>query len=272
MKKKTDRGFSLIELIIAIAILIILTGLLAPQFMKYIEKSRKAACLNNIDVMLQEYQVAMIDNPDIKPEDVLDMMVKRGMKCPSKGTYTIRRLDDEHFVVNCGVHGDGEAESTDPKEVLGKDVYERILKFADEYSLSDIKKMFAAAGMKDYHITNDTIRQYLLKEVYNGEWPKADKSLFTGSKYAGDLYVQPYINVKNTSGGSVEDTTPESVFAYIGPSSNDTSGNKWAAYFIYDPNGKTWYRAPDGKSILIMNQDWDTVKANTIDKGWIPVE
>ncbi|WP_347134021.1 prepilin-type N-terminal cleavage/methylation domain-containing protein, partial [[Clostridium] symbiosum] len=42
----TDKGFSLIELIIAIAILIILTGLLAPQFMKYIEKSRKAVCMN----------------------------------------------------------------------------------------------------------------------------------------------------------------------------------------------------------------------------------
>lgn len=41
-KKKNNKGFSLIELIIAIAILIILTGLLAPQFMKYIEKSREA--------------------------------------------------------------------------------------------------------------------------------------------------------------------------------------------------------------------------------------
>ena len=39
-KKKNNKGFSLIELIIAIAILIILTGLLAPQFMKYIESDR----------------------------------------------------------------------------------------------------------------------------------------------------------------------------------------------------------------------------------------
>ncbi|WP_294146296.1 prepilin-type N-terminal cleavage/methylation domain-containing protein [uncultured Clostridium sp.] len=272
MKKKTDRGFSLIELIIAIAILIILTGLLAPQFMKYIEKSRKAACLNNIDVMIQEYQVAMIENQDIKPEKVLEMMVKRGMKCPSKGEYSIKHLDDENFLVNCKVHGDGEAESTDPKVVLGKDVYERMLKFADEYSLAEMQKMFKEAGMNSAHITNDTIRQYLLKEVYGGQWPKADKSQFTGSKYTGDLYVQPYINVKNTSGGTVEETTKESVFAYIGPSSNDTGGSKWSAYFIYDPNAKKWYREPNGNSILIMNQDWDTVKANTIDKGWIPVE
>ena len=71
----TDKGFSLIELIIAIAILIILTGLLAPQFMKYIEKSRKAVCMNNVDVVISEYQVAVIEDRDIKPEKVLDDMV-----------------------------------------------------------------------------------------------------------------------------------------------------------------------------------------------------
>lgn len=268
MKKKTDRGFSLIELIIAIAILIILTGLLAPQFMKYIEKSRKAACLNNIDVMLQEYQVAMIDNPDIKPEDVLDMMVKRGMKCPSKGKYTIRRLDDEHFVVNCGVHGDGEAESTDPKVVLGKDVYERMLKFTDEYSIDEIKKMFNKAGIATNSITNDKIRQYLLKEVYGGQWPKVDKSQF-GSSYPGDLYAQSYVNLKTTS---LENASKENIVAYIGPNSNDASGKNWEAYFIYDPESQKWYKEPNGNLYRIMDRDWNTIKANTIDKGWIPVE
>ena len=59
--RKKDRGFSLIELIIAIAILIILTGLLAPQFMKYIEKSRKAACLHAMDTIAEEYLVGLTD-------------------------------------------------------------------------------------------------------------------------------------------------------------------------------------------------------------------
>lgn len=37
---KSNRGFSLVELIIVIAIMAVLIGLLAPQYVKYVEKSR----------------------------------------------------------------------------------------------------------------------------------------------------------------------------------------------------------------------------------------
>ena len=58
-KKKNNKGFSLIELIIAIAILIILTGLLAPQFMKYIEKSREAKDMQAMDTVYSSVQAAL---------------------------------------------------------------------------------------------------------------------------------------------------------------------------------------------------------------------
>jgi type IV pilus assembly protein PilA len=40
MKKMNNKGFSLVELIIVIAIMAVLVGVLAPQYLKYVESSR----------------------------------------------------------------------------------------------------------------------------------------------------------------------------------------------------------------------------------------
>lgn len=61
MEKDKQKGFTLIELIIAIAILIILTGLLAPQFMKHIEKARRAKMLQRMDAVYETLVVSYIE-------------------------------------------------------------------------------------------------------------------------------------------------------------------------------------------------------------------
>ena len=60
-KKKNNKGFTLVELVIVVAILAILVGLLAPQYTKYVEKSRKAADVDNMNEMVKAVQVYAVD-------------------------------------------------------------------------------------------------------------------------------------------------------------------------------------------------------------------
>lgn len=50
-KRKNNKGFSLVELIIVIAIMAILVGVLAPQFAKYLGKSKAATDVQNAQQM-----------------------------------------------------------------------------------------------------------------------------------------------------------------------------------------------------------------------------
>lgn len=64
MKKTNNKGFSLVELIIVIAIMAILVGVLAPQYLKYVEKSRVSADKDTLDSFYTACTTAAAD-PDI---------------------------------------------------------------------------------------------------------------------------------------------------------------------------------------------------------------
>lgn len=60
-KKLNNKGFSLVELIIVIAIMAVLIGVLAPQYLKYVEKSRQSADLDNYESMLSAIETYAAD-------------------------------------------------------------------------------------------------------------------------------------------------------------------------------------------------------------------
>lgn len=61
-KKLNNKGFSLVELIIVIAIMAVLIGVLAPQYLKYVDKSRESADLDNYQTIVSALQICAVDS------------------------------------------------------------------------------------------------------------------------------------------------------------------------------------------------------------------
>lgn len=76
-KKNDNKGFSLVELIIVVAIMAILVGLLAPQYLKYVEKSRKSADASNLDEMVRAIQIYAADAEETLPAGTYTITINK---------------------------------------------------------------------------------------------------------------------------------------------------------------------------------------------------
>jgi type IV pilus assembly protein PilA len=59
---RDNSGFSLVELVIVIAIMAVLVGVVSPQYFKYVERSREAADLDNYQTIITALQVYASDS------------------------------------------------------------------------------------------------------------------------------------------------------------------------------------------------------------------
>jgi len=59
--KKNNKGFTLVELIIVIAIIAILVAVLAPNYVRYVDRSRWSSDQNESSELLSEVKTAIVD-------------------------------------------------------------------------------------------------------------------------------------------------------------------------------------------------------------------
>lgn len=86
MKKMNNKGFSLIELIIVIAIMAILVAIIAPNLTKYLGSSKKETDKKNLDEVMAQVKNCISD------ASIQDYPVKEGQYVLTKnasGTVTI---------------------------------------------------------------------------------------------------------------------------------------------------------------------------------------
>ena len=92
-RKGNNKGFSLVELIVVIAIMAVLVAVLAPQFTKYIDQSRKSNDAATVSGIVTAAQVGIADTSFGVPED----------------TYTITIAADKTTVTGTGSNAEANA-------------------------------------------------------------------------------------------------------------------------------------------------------------------
>ncbi|MBQ6182297.1 MAG: type II secretion system protein [Clostridia bacterium] len=130
MKKTNKKGFTLVELVIVIAVIAILAAVLIPVFANLIGKAKDAAALQNARTTLEELAVEAAENNQDIPADVVIEIdedhvyaVKGGAFLPVSEEDSTIKVYTESELADAKAAVDAEATSWDNTTHNGYTVY-----------------------------------------------------------------------------------------------------------------------------------------------------
>lgn len=257
-------GFTLIELIVVIAILGILALFLVPSFIGYAKDAKAAICDSNLVSINRAYQSKLTKLGESENQALLlDVLNNKDNEyfsttpeCPSGGIYSTRAYTDSTgksaYNVYCTEHS--ETESTIPVQII--DQISDLQNNPSKYEKYNDNKPLADWQLK----SNDQIRK-ILKKANGDKWPELT---IAGKNEL--LYVMPYADVRNT------DTYKGSGDIFIYAKTSESGWNN--VKYIYDIEEEAWYAAPTAKDsdIMIVDKSFATVKEEMKTKKWIKLD
>ena len=113
MNTKMQKGFTLVEIMIVVAIIAILAAIAIPNFIAYRNESQGNACVSNMSSIKSAAESYLIKHPDATTFSATELapasgegFLKKWPTCPKGGEYTVTKDTSGAIVVTCGNHND----------------------------------------------------------------------------------------------------------------------------------------------------------------------